>query len=81
MAEPVMCECDGTVFPCRHHPELFADGEKCGMPAKMLAWPSRGERDGDVKGEKAIRLCLACAGASISKGWALRSDPHLWGRR
>lgn len=80
MAEPVMCQCDGTVFPCRHHP-THDEPSPCGMPAKMSAWPTRAERDGDVQGERAIKLCVACAGASVAKGWALRSDPRLWGKR
>jgi hypothetical protein len=72
MTQPTMCECRRGDFPCRHHPEGH---DACGMPAKMFAWPSVADRNKDHTGDKATKLCTACAGAAVGKGWHLRSMP------
>ena len=83
MTETTICECDGAaVEGCKHIPEGNEPPQQCSMPSKMLAWPSRADRDaaqGTATG--AVRMCVACAGHAITNGWALRSDPRSWGRR
>lgn len=66
MAVMPTCECKNT---CRTHRE-----NPCGTPAKLMGWPSESARREE---EPHSKLCVACAGELVTKGWALRADPLL----